>query len=557
MKKKLLIFGVLATLLFTGCGGSEKEAVGTAEGTGTQAEQSEKIDKNQELNMFINAEPKTLDPSKGTDSYSSQILIKITEPLVTTSVDENGGEKIVPAGAESWTVSEDKLVYTFKIRDMKWEDGQAVTAEDYVYGMLRTLDPNTGSIYAFLMSPIKNADQYNAGKVDKESVGIKVLDEKTLQITLGTETPYMMQLAYFPTFFPQRKDMVEKYGDRYGTEAETLLSCGPFKLDKWVHSNKVIFVKNDSYWDKENVILTKMTFNIVTDENSRMNLMFNGQMDMGSATKPEWVDKFQSTGDFDTTIKYELGTNYSYFNQTNKYFKNAKIRKAFSVAINREELNDVIFNGKFEPAYGFVARGISVGDKLYENEPLKEVKEDAKQLLKEGLEELGLSTNPADMNITYLASGSSSWNRKYAEYMQQSFLKTLGVNMKAEFVEWPVFQKRVQEMNYEFAGAAWTGDYNDPNTFLDLWMSTNSIVNTGYKSEKYDTLLKKAAKATDSNERAEYFKQAERLLVVEDVTIAPTLYRKTNTLIRKYVKGYNPSVIQKFNYKGVYISGRE
>lgn len=557
MKKKLLIFGVLVTLLFTGCGGSEKEAVEATDGNGTQTEQSGKIDKNQEINLFLQAEPKTLDPSKGTDSYSSQILIKITEPLVTTLVDENGGEKIVPAGAESWTVSEDNLVYTFKIRDMKWEDGQAVTANDYAYGMLRTLDPNTGSVYAFLMSPIKNADKYNAGKAEKENVGIEVLDEKTLQITLGKKTPYMMQLAYFPTFFPQRKDMVEKYGDRYGTEAETLLSCGPFKLEKWVHSNKVIFVKNDSYWDKENVILTKMIFNIVTDENSRMNLIFNGQMDMGSVIKPEWVDKLQSTGDFDTIIKYELGTNYSYFNQTNKYFKNAKIRRAFSLAVNREEMNDVIFNGKFEPAYGFVARGISAGDKLYENEPLKEVKEDPKELLKEGLKELGLSTNPEDMNIVYLAAGSSSWYRKYTEYMQQSYLKTLGVNMKAEFVEWPVFQKRVEEMDYDFAGSAWTGDYNDPNTFLDLWISTNSIVNTGYKSEKYDELLKKAAKTMDMDERTGYFKQAENLLLVEDATIAPTLYRKRNILIRKYIKGYNPSVIQKFNYKGVYISGRE
>ena len=557
MKKKLLILGVLATLLFTGCGSSDKESAKKIENSSSQMEQTEKMDKNQELNLFLAAEPKTLDPSKGTDSYSSMILIKITEPLVTTWVDENGGEKIVPAGAESWTVSEDNLVYTFKIRDMKWEDGKTVTAADYAYGMLRTLDPKTGSIYAFLMSPIKNADQYNSGKVKKESVGVKVLDEKTLQVTLKTETPYMMQLSYFPTFFPQRKDMVEKYGDRYGTEANTMLSCGPFKLDKWVHSNKVVFIKNDTYWDTSNVILTKITFNIVTDENSRMNLMYNGQIDIGVATKPEWVEKFQSTGEFNTKIKYELGTNYSYFNQTNKYFKNKKIRKAFSLAINREELNQVIFNGKFEPAYGFVAKGISIQGELYENEPLKDIKEDPKQLLREGLEELGFSTDPSKMNVTYLASGSSSWNRKYAEYMQQSFLKSLGVNMKAEFVEWPVFQKRVQEMDYEFAGAAWTGDYNDPNTFLDIWMSTNTIVNTGYKSKKYDDLLKKAAHTTDKNERTQYFKQAENLLLVEDVTIAPTLYRKKNTLIRKYVKGYNPSVIQKFNYKGVYISGRE
>jgi len=552
MKNRVLLPIMLVVLMFfASCGESSKNKVAK------ETEQSTGVDKNQELHMFLGAEPKTIDPSKATDSYSGQVLVKITEPLVTTLVDEEGGEKIVPAGAESWTVSDDELVYTFKIRDMKWEDGQPVTANDYAYGMLRTLDPNTGSVYAFLMSPIKNADAYNAGKVDKESVGIKALDEKTLQITLGRKTPYMMQIVYFPTFYPQRKDMVEKYGDRYGTEANTLLSCGPFKLTEWVHNNKTVFVKNDSYWDKDNVILTKMTFTIVTDENSRMNLMLNGQVDIGTATKPEWVKKFESTGDFETRVKYELGTNYSYFNQRNKYFKNAKIRRAFSIAMDREELNNVMFNGKMEPAYGFVAKGISIGDRLYENEPLKDVKDDPKELLKEGLKELGLPADPSKMEVTFLASGTSSWNRKYAEYMQQSYLKTLGVNMKAEFVEWPVFQKMVQEGNYDFAGAAWLGDYNDPNTFLDLWISGNTIVNTGYKSEKYDELLMKAANTSDSNEREKYFKEAENLLVVEDATVAPTLYRKTNTLIRKYVKGYNPSVIQKYNYKGVYISGRE
>ena len=552
MKNRVLLPIMLVVLMFfASCGESSKNKVAK------ETEQSTGVDKNQELHMFLGAEPKTIDPSKATDSYSGQVLVKITEPLVTTLVDEEGGEKIVPAGAESWTVSDDGLVYTFKIRDMKWEDGQPVTANDYAYGILRTLNPNTGSVYAFLMSPIKNADEYNAGKADKESVGIKALDEKTLQITLRKKTPYMMQMIYFPTFYPQRKDMVEKFGDRYGTEANTLLSCGPFKLAEWVHNNKTVFVKNDSYWDKKNVILTKLTFTIVTDENSRMNLLLNGQVDIGSATMPEWVKKLKSTGDFDSREKYSIGTNYAFFNQRSKYFKNAKIRKAFSLAVDRDEINDVIYDGKQEPAYGFVAKGVSIGDRLYENEPLKDVKDDPKELLKEGLEELGFSTDPSKMEITFLASGTSSWNRKYAEYMQQLYLKKLGINMKAEFVEWPVFQRRVQEGNYDFAGKAWLGDYNDPNTFLDLWISGSTIVNTGYKSKKYDDLLEKAGNTSDTDEREKYFKEAEKVLVAEDATIVPISYRKSHTLVRKYVKGYNPSVIQKFNYKGVYISGRE
>ncbi|MGL4944787.1 MAG: peptide ABC transporter substrate-binding protein, partial [Fusobacteriaceae bacterium] len=334
--KKFMYLALASSLLLAGCGG-EKTAEKSLE-TGKEVSKTEV----QEFKTFLGAEPKTLDISKATDSYSSVILALNNEGLVSAHVDEKGVESIVPAGAESWEISEDGMKYTFKLREnAAWSDGQKITAHDYVYGLLRTLDPVTGSLYAFLMSPIKGADEYNSGKIKAEEVGVKALDDLTLEVTLAKPTAYFLELGYFKVMFPQRKDIIEKSGDKYGSEADTLIANGPFILKEWVHNNKVVLEKNPTYWDKENVKLEKIEMAIVPDENARMNLMLNGQVDVGGATKPEWMDKFNQMGVFDFISKSALGTNYTTFNTQSKYFKNPKVRKAFSMAVNREELNDV------------------------------------------------------------------------------------------------------------------------------------------------------------------------------------------------------------------------
>ncbi len=551
--KKFMYLALAMSLIFTGCGES-KESKESSGGIATE----KKIP--QEFNSFLGAEPKTLDISKASDSYSSSIIALNNEGLINSEVQTDGSEKIVPAGAKEWTISPDGLTYTFKLREESvWTDGQKVTANDYVYGMLRTLNPETGSPYAFLMSPIKGADAYNAGKITAEEVGIKALDDYILEITLAKPTAYFLELGYFKVMFPQRKDIIEKAGDRYGSEADTLISNGPFILKEWVHNNKVTFEKNPTYWDKDNIKLDKMNFSIVRDENARMNLLLNGQVDLGGVSKPEWMEKFKEMGNFNFISKSAMGTNYTTYNTTSKYFKNIKVRKAFSLAINREELNQVIFNGRFEPAYGWVAQGIQIGGKDYRElvpEPLKVEKDSGinpVELLKEGLKELGLPEDPSQVTVKFLSSGTDDWARKYAEYLQQMYKKNLGVEIKAEFTEWAVYQKRNDELDYEMGGQAWTGDYNDPNTFLDMWVSTAGIVKNGWKDPAYDALIDQASNTMDQAKRLEYFKAAEKLLVADQAVIAPTLYRMQSTFIRKYVKGYNPPAVSPYNYKGVYM----
>lgn len=557
MKKVLLS---LSLLFLFACGGNNEEKTASKE----TAKMEQKMDENQELNTFLAAEPKTIDSSRGTDSYSGSILGLTNEGLIGTEATKDGMDKLVPAGAESWKVSEDKKIWTFKLRkDAVWADGKPVKAEDYYYGITRTLNPEVGSTYAFLLYPIKGAKAYNLGKGKLEDVGIKVLDDYTLEITLDNPTAYFGQLCYFRTMYPLRKDIVEKYGEAYGSEASQIMANGPYLLKEWVHNSKVTFEKNPKYWNSKEFKLDRINMLIVRDENSRMNLIMNGQVDMGAASKPEWVEQFMKSGDFINIKRYALGTNYNLFNTKNEYFKNAKIRKAFILATDREELNKVMFNGTFEPAYGFVSKGILLGDKEYRTlvpGPIKKLAEenkDPKALLIEGLKELGKSPDPSQMTVTYLSSGTDSWARKYSEFMQQMYKTKLGVNIKAEFVEWPVYQKRNQELDYDMGGQAWTADYNDPNTFLDMWVSSANIVPNGWKNEKYDKLIEKAALTADNKEREELFKQAEEILLYEDAVISPTLYRTINNYCRKYVKNYNPATLGPYNYKGVYIEGRE
>ncbi|MFD3156105.1 peptide ABC transporter substrate-binding protein [Haloimpatiens sp. FM7330] len=561
MKSKKLLALVLGTTLLAssaiaGCAKKDDKAADD------KGKETAKIDKDQYLNLVM-TEPKSLDASKSTDMYSSMVLSEVMEGLTRIEQDKDGKDVIKAAGAEKWESNKEGTVWTFKLRDYNWSDGKPVTAKDFEYGIKRTLDPKVASQYAFLLSPIKNADEYNAGKASRDSVGVKAVDDKTLQITLKQPCSYFLDLTYFKVMQPQRQDIVEKYGDKYGTEAENMIFCGPFKVAKWSHNSEIVLEKNDKYWDKDSVKLQKVNLKIIKDENARYNSLYSGQLDSAAVTKPEWIKKFDSTGKFNNIKGYDPSTNYTFFNTKDKLFGNVNVRKAFSLAITREDMANVIFNGIYDPAYGWAPPSLQLGGKDYRElvgeEPLKKLKEenpDPKELLKKGLKELGMDTDPSKLNITYLFAGTSQWHRTYAEYTQQMYKKTLGVNMKAEYVEWPVFQKRTDEMKYQLAGMAWAGDYNDPNTFFDMWITGAGIVPTGWSNKKYDELLKNAMSSLDEKERLKDYKEAEKILLYDDAIIAPTVYRKRNTYRYKYVKNLMSPLFGTVEFKYAYTEGR-
>ena len=561
MKSKKILASLLALSMITsvalvGCGKGEEKGVGTATNGEADAEQY--------LNMLLQSEPKTIDQSKSSDSYSSQILANCQESLTRIVQDENGKDKIEKGIAESWETSDDKLTWTFKLRDAKWSDGKPVTAEQFVYGITRTLDQNTASPYAFLLYPIANAVEFNSGKAKAEDLGVKAIDEKTVEFTLASPCAYFLDLTYFKVMQPQREDIVKEHGDKYGSEANSMVYCGPFMISEWVHNNKVEFVKNPEYWDAENVKLDKVTMKIIKEESARMNELLNGSLDMATVVKPEWIEKFDSTGEYESKKGYDGSTTYTFFNLKDKLFSNAKVRKAFIVAEDRENKIKTLRKGLGEPALGFVPKSVQIGGEEYRTkvnelpvQKLMDENTDPKALLIEGMKELGLGEDPSKITISYLQSGTDAVAKEYAEFQQQVYTKKLGINVKVDFVEWAQFQERTDNFDYQVAGMAWTGDYNDPNTYLDLWTSTAGVVPTGWSNPKYDELIAKAGKSDDPNERAELFKEAERILLYEDGVVSPEAWRFKNTYVRKYVKNYTAPLFGTIDLKYTYTTGRK
>ncbi len=551
--KKLMacmLTGIIAsTTALMGCGGS--------------ATQSQEKDKDQYLNLALVMEPSTIDPSRSTDRYSNTVITDTQEAL-TRCEEENGKDVIKPAAAESWKTSEDGLTWTFKLRSNKWSDGKEVKAQDYEYAIKRTLNPATASEYSYILYPVKGAKEYNKGQGKIEDLGVKALDDKTLEIKLASPCAYFLNITYFRVFAPQRKDIVEKSGEKYGSEANTVISSGPFVVKTWVHKNKMELEKNPNYWDKDKVKLDKVNLKIIEDTQARMNELYNGSLDSGVVEKKEWIDKLDTKKEFAHIVGTDISSDYIFFNTKDKMFSNAKVRKAFSLAFDREDAEKTLYPSVRKAFYGWCPPGMLIGKEDFRKkageEPLKKLKEevkDPKALFVEGLKELGLDQDPSKTTITITASGTDARSKQFEEYKQQTFQKALGCVVKIEYMDWGIFQDKTRKGNYQIAAMAWMGDYNDPMTMFDMWTSTSAMNRTKWANAKYDGLIDKASKTLDQNVRFEAFKEAEKLLVSEEAPIAPTDYRLKTVYRKNFLKGMSNTLYgsdQEFKY--AYTEGR-
>ncbi len=544
----------VASALFVGCGGNDSASSGG---------DTTKIDSEQLYNGYLGAEPGTLDSSKCSDTYGNSILYDIMEPLTRLEDDKDGNGVLVAAGAEKWESNENGTVWTFHLRDNKWSDGQAVKAQDYEYGIKRSLDPKTGSPYAYLLTPIKNAEAVNEGKMGLQDLGVKAVDDKTLEITLSEPTPYFLSLTYQTPMFPLRQDIVEKNGEKYGSEKETLIYNGPFTVTDWTHNSKLVLAKNDSYWDKDNVKLQTINYPIMQDINAIYNSLENNSIDSAGVTKPEWRDRFAKNDKLENVRVVNQRVNFAFYNHKDTIFKNNNIRQAFSLGMDREEIANTIFNGIHEPAYGWVPKSVTGdGEKEYRSvvtEPLKEIKDknsDAKALLIKGMEELGLGSDPATLKVKFTLGGTDQWFRTFGEYLQQMYKKTLGVNLEIEFLEWPLFQSKVQKGEFQIGYMSWGAEFNDPISMLKLVTSDSTAILSGWKNEKYDELIKKASVEMDAQKRLELYKEAEKVLF-DDAVLCPVVYTASNIFRYKYLKGVSDNPFSTAGSKQVYTQGRK
>ncbi|WP_028782052.1 peptide ABC transporter substrate-binding protein [Thalassobacillus devorans] len=507
----------------------------------------------QVLNITDSAEIPTMDPSMATDAVAFQWLGSTMDGLYRLG--ENA--KLEPAIAKSHEQSEDALTWTFKLReDATWENGDPVTAHDFVYAWQRAVNPDTGSEYGpYMMNGvIKNAEAISKGEMPVDKLGVTAEDDYTLKVELEKPIPYFLSLTAFGTFLPLNQDFVEKQGDKFALEADTILANGPFKMTEWKHEEGWTLEKNKDYWDAENVNLEKINVKVVKETSTRVNLYDSGEID-AAALSGEFVQ--QKAGSEELKTEEEPVLFYLKMNQQHEVLGNVNARKAIQSVINREDLVNVILANGSLPAVGDIPQNFAKhpesGKDFREiNGPLVEHNvEKAQEHWKKALEELG-----KDKVELELLGGDSEVAKEMDAYLKNQLeqLEGLTVNVK------PVpFKERLRldtEMEYELQNSGWGPDYIDPNTFLNMWVTDGGNNKTGYSNEEYDALIEKANNelALEPVKRFETFLEAEKMLIKEDAVLAPLYQRAVAKLWKPYVKGVitNP-MGPDYTYKYAYI----
>ena len=514
------------------------------------SESSEKI-----LKVAKDTELASMDQHIATDGLSFEVIAATIEGLYTLDADGNA----IPAIAKSYDVSEDGLVYTFHLReDAKWSNGEPVTANDFVYAWRRLVDPNTASEYAFIMdvAGVKNAASVNAGEASLEELGVKAVDDSTLEVTLALPVPYFLQLMTFPSFFPMNEAFVTEKGADYAQSPDGLLANGPFKMTEWTQGHSFKVEKNDSYYDKDNVNIDGIEYKIMKDAQTAALEFESGNLDVVRLTG-EIVDLYKENEAF--TLIHEGYLWYIAPNEEVEELQNVNLRQALGRAVNKEQLTETVLNDGSTVANFIVPvtlatgpdgkdfRETSANDYMtYDVEVAQEYWEKAKQ-------ELGIET----LTLELLFEDTDSM-KKCAEFIQselQTNLPGLTIELKSQ-----PKKNRLELMragDYQLGITRWGPDYADPTTYLDMFITGGSNNYPNYSSEEYDTLMNRIGKGDlvyDIEARWEAMKEAEQLLIAEDAAALP-MYQQGNTyLIDQQVKGIEThSVGVPFIYKNVTI----
>ena len=465
--------------------------------------------------VFINgAEPETLDPALITGQPEGRVVNALFEGLLR--FDRHG--RSTPGVAVSWEVSADHLTYTFHLRpDAKWSDGQPVTSRDFVESWRRTLDPVTASAYSYQLFAVKGAEDFATGKEkDFAKVGVEATDPLTIKVTLARPTPYFLDLCAFPTLYPVRVDLIARYGDDW-VKPGRLIGNGGFVLEDWRINDSIRLKKNPLYWDAAHVQLGSVDVLPISKANVAYNFYAAGQadliMDKGLAP-PSLLDALKPRPDFHAAPF--LGTFFLRFNCAKGPFTDPRVRKAFSMAIDRKRITDKITRAGESTALSFVPPGIpgySAPSGLTESSSA------AARLLAEA----GYPGGKGFPLTTYLYS-EGELNEGVAIELQSMWKESLGISIQLARQEWKVYLNSLGSLDFGIARSSWVGDYPDPNTFLDLFLSESGNNRTGWKSTHYDDLIHQAAADTDPKVRFSTLKKAEEYLIRDGVPIAPLFF---------------------------------
>ena len=530
-------FAIFISLFFLNAGCSRRQ---TSVGLG---------DQEQILHIGNGAEPQGLDPQVTTGVPESHILAALFEGLVA---EDPKDLHPIPGVAESWDISGDLKIYTFHLRhNAKWSNGDSVTAHDFVKSYKRMLSPNFAAMYSGMLFVVKNAEAYYNKKVsDFNEVGFKALDDFTLQITLDNPTPYFLSLLNHHSWFPVHIPTVEKYGkmDDQGNNRWTRLGNfvgnGPFILKEWKINQVIAVEKNQTYWDHDKVRLHEIHFHPIESLDTEERSFRSGQLHKTNKIPPTKISVYTKEHPEFLRIDPYLTVYFYRFNVRKPVLENKKVRQALAMAIDRKSIVENITLGGERPAYCLTPPN-TAGYTCKAQVPTDF--EAAKKLLAEA----GYPDGKGFPSIE-IVFNTVELHKTIAEAIQQMWKKHLHIDVQLVNQEWKVYQDTLKQMNYQIARSGWVGDYVDPKTFLDMFITDGGNNRTGWSKLEYDRLLTETDQTGDPQKRFELFQKAEAILL-DEAPIIPIYFNTQAYLIQPSVKGWYPTILDSHPYKHVYL----
>lgn len=544
MKKKVLALILTAAMVvgLAACGGStSNDAASTTDETTTESSDDQAADETTEttdtteeteetastgekiLSVQVGPDPETIDPALNSAVDGGNMLLHSFECLL--AVDENG--QLVPGQAETWETSEDGLTWTFHLRDgLKWSDGSDLTANDFVYSWKRVCDPMVAAPYAeTVLSMVEGYDKAIEGDLD--ALQVVAQDDNTLVVTLNAPCSYFGSLAAFATLSPVQEATVTANGDAWATSAETYISNGPFYVSEWVPGSYIMMSKNPYYWNADAIKLDGIKWNLIEDSNAAYSAYQTGEVLMIKDVPTEEIPSLKDNAEFH--VDPIIGTYYLSMNLERDAFKDARVRKALSLAIDRDYVANTLMQGTYSPAGNFMGPGwIDTDGKQFQDnanggQPYIDVNnyeadlEEAKQLLADA----GYPNGEGFPSITY-TTNDSGYHKVVAEYLQQAWAE-LGIDLQVDIVEWASFTPMRRNGDYDIARNGWVGDYSDPSNMLDLFYSTNGNNDGKFNNADYDAAMDLSRTTLDSAERSKALHTAEDILM-EEAGCIPVAY---------------------------------
>ncbi len=479
-----------------------------------------------ELNISLATSPETIDPTRNSAVDGACYAVHQFEPLMRYKWDGSGVEYGM---AESYDVSEDGMTWTFHLRDSKWSDGEPVKAGDFVFAYRRLVDPKLAAPYAMDMGGfIKNGAAIVEGKMEKTELGIKAIDDKTVEITLEKPCPFFAEIAAFPVFSPLREDAITKAGDdNWIKSPETYLTNGAFQMESFTLDEKMVSVPNPGYWDAASIKPAKINWLFLSDDKADLAALRAGEADYIDSMPQEEIKALKADGLYGAIP--QLGTYYVSFNFGKPPLDNVLVRKALTLAIDTDFIANVLREGSVAPAEAFVGTGFktSGASKLFRDGYATYVApaqyEENKKLAQEALAEAGYPNGEGIPKIEYLLNDNTG-HIMIAEAIQKMWKDVLNVDIEIRVAEWATVTADRREGNFNIARNGWIGDYNDPATMLTLFLSTSGNNDGKYNNPAYDAKIAESFAEKDPDKRDALLHEAEDILIGQDWACAPVYY---------------------------------